>query len=179
MAEIPVTTTTVGPVQDGGGAIAEARGSIDHDASSRKAKKDSKKESKSSSKFAKASASHKSADSSSAAASATDETVEEPIAATESPNPNIKTEDTPDPVELPVGDVKPSVPSFADPAELQSLCLNSQAKTCILAILPPDDASDAAMSAMSVHKQRESEAASHAVLNCLSFCPRTFDRYCI
>ena len=115
-----------------------------------KAKKDSKKESKSSSKFAKASASHKSADSSSAAASATDETVEEPIAATESPNPNIRTEDTPDPVELPVGDVKPSVPSFADPAELQSLCLNSQAKTCILAILPPDDASDAAMSAMSV-----------------------------
>jgi protein disulfide-isomerase A6 len=115
-----------------------------------KAKKDSKKESKSSSKFAKASASHKSADSSSAAASATDETVEEPIAATESPNSNIKTEDTPDPVELPVGDVKPSVPSFVDPAELQSLCLNSQAKTCILAILPPDDASDAAMSAMSV-----------------------------
>ena len=115
-----------------------------------KAKKDSKKESKSSSKFSKASASHKSADKSSAAASATDETVEEPIAATESPNPNVKTEDTPDPVELPVGDVKPSVPSLVDPAELQSLCLNSQAKTCILAILPPDDASDAAMSAMSV-----------------------------
>ncbi|KAJ4342972.1 hypothetical protein N0V87_000690 [Didymella glomerata] len=115
-----------------------------------KAKKDSKKESKSSSKFAKASASHKSADKSSAAASATDETVEEPIAATESPNANIKTEDTPDPVELPVGDVKPSVPSIADAAELQSLCLNEQAKTCILAILPPDDATDAAMAAMSV-----------------------------
>ncbi|KAF3034722.1 hypothetical protein E8E11_001082 [Didymella keratinophila] len=115
-----------------------------------KAKKDSKKESKSSSKFAKASASHKSADKSSAAASATDETVEEPIAATESPDPNVKTEDTPDPVELPVGDVRPSVPSIADAAELQSLCLNEQAKTCILAILPPDDATDAAMSAMSV-----------------------------
>ncbi|KAF3001262.1 hypothetical protein E8E13_003672 [Curvularia kusanoi] len=115
-----------------------------------KAKKDSKKESKSSSKFAKASASHKSADSSSAAASATDETVEEPIAATESPDPNVKTENTPDPVELPVEDVKPSVPSVADVAELQSLCLNEQAKSCILAILPPDDASDAAMSAMSV-----------------------------
>ena len=114
------------------------------------AKKDSKKESKSSSKFAKASASHKSADSSSAAASATDETVEEPIAATESPDPNVKTEDTPDPVDLPVGDNKPSVPSTADAAELQSLCLNENAKTCILAILPPDDASDAAMSAMSV-----------------------------
>ncbi|KAF3040130.1 hypothetical protein E8E12_008465 [Didymella heteroderae] len=115
-----------------------------------KAKKDSKKESKSSSKFAKASASHKSADSSSAAATATDETIEEPIAATESPDPNLKTEDTPDPVELPVGDAKPSVPSIADAAELQSLCLNEQAKTCILAILPPDDATDAAMSAMSV-----------------------------
>lgn len=115
-----------------------------------KTKKDSKKESKSSSKFAKASASHKSADKSSAAASATAETVEEPIAATESPDPNIKTEDTPDPVELPVGDVRPSVPSIADADELQSLCLNEQAKTCILAILPPDDATDAAMSAMSV-----------------------------
>jgi protein disulfide-isomerase A6 len=115
-----------------------------------KTKKDSKKESKSSTKFAKASASHKSADSSSAAASATDETVEEPIAPTESPDPNVKTKDTPDPVELPVGDSKPSVPSIADAAELQSLCLNEQAKTCILAILPPDDATDAAMSAMSV-----------------------------
>ncbi|KAF1932018.1 protein disulfide-isomerase MPD1 precursor [Didymella exigua CBS 183.55] len=115
-----------------------------------KAKKDSQKESKSSSKFAKASASHKTADASSAAASATDETVEEPIAATESPDPNVKTGDTPEPVELPVGDVKPSVPSIADAAELQSLCLNEQAKTCILAILPPDDATDAAMSAMSV-----------------------------
>ena len=115
-----------------------------------KAKKDSKKESKSSSKFAKASASHKSADASSAAASATEETVEEPIAATESPDPYVKDEDTPDPVVLPVEDVKPAVPSIGDAGELQSLCLNEQAKTCILAILPPDDASDAAMSAMSV-----------------------------
>lgn len=113
-------------------------------------KKDAKKESKSSSKFAKASASHKSADSSSTAASATDETVEEPIAATESPDPNVKTEDTPDPVELPVEEVRPSIPSVADAAALQSLCLNEQSKTCLLAILPPDDASDAAMSAMSV-----------------------------
>lgn len=115
-----------------------------------KASKKDKKESKPSSKFAKASASHKSADSSSAAASATDETVEEPIAATESPDPNVKTEDTPDPVELPVDEIKPTIPSIADAAGLQSLCLNEQAKTCILAILPPDDASDAAMSAMSV-----------------------------
>lgn len=112
-------------------------------------KKDGKKASKSSSKFAKASASHKSADSSSAAASPTDETVEEPIAASESPDSNVKTEDTPDPVELPVEEVKPTIPSIADVDALQSLCLNEQAKTCILAILPPDDASDAAMSAMS------------------------------
>ncbi len=115
-----------------------------------KASKKDKKESNSSSKFAKASASHKSADSSSAAASATDETVEEPIAATESPDPNVKTEDTPDPVELPVEEAKPTIPSIADAAGLQSLCLNEQAKTCIMAILPPDDASDAAMSAMPV-----------------------------
>lgn len=116
---------------------------------SKAGKKDAKKESKSSSKFSKASASHKSADSSSAAASATDETVEEPIAASESPDPNVKNEGTPDPVEVPVEEAKPTIPSIADAAELQSLCLNEQSKTCILAILPPDDASDAAMSSMS------------------------------
>jgi protein disulfide-isomerase A6 len=112
--------------------------------------KNSKKESKSSSKFAKASASHKSADSSSAAASATEETVEEPVAATESPDPNVKDESTPDPVVLPVEDAKPAVRVIAEASELESLCLNEQSKTCILVILPPDEISEAAMAAMSV-----------------------------
>jgi len=117
-----------------------------------KVKKDTKKESKSSSKFAKASASHKSEDSSSAAASATSETVEEPIAASESPNPNLKDEDTPDPVELPKEEVKPTIPIMAEADELQALCLNKQSKTCILAI----------------HKYASSEAAQTAIASLAS-----------
>ena len=121
-----------------------------------KAKKDTKKESKSSSKFAKASASHKSEDSSSAAASATSETVEEPIAASESPNPNLKDEETPDPVELPKEEVKPTISIIAEADALQTLCLNKQSKTCILAI-HKDASSEAAQTAIaslaSIHKK--------------------------
>lgn len=122
----------------------------------KKEKKDTKRESKSSSKFAKASASHKSEDSSSAAASATSETVEEPIAATESPSPNAKDEDTPDPIELPKEEVKPTIPIIAEAAELQALCLNEQSKTCILAI-HKDATAEAAQTAIaslaSIHKK--------------------------
>lgn len=108
------------------------------------AKKDAKKESKSSRKFAKASASHKSADASSAAASATDETVEDPIAPTESPDPNLKDETTPDPIVIPEEELKPTIPIVAESAEVQSLCLTSKSKTCILAILPADESSETA-----------------------------------
>lgn len=129
-----------------------------------KTKKDTKKESKSSSKFSKASASHKSADASSAAASATDETVVEPVVPTESPAANTKTDDTPEPVAIPEEELKPTIPLIAESAELQSLCLNEQSKTCILAILPKDDASDAAQTAMaslaSIHKRHDT-AGSH------------------
>jgi protein disulfide-isomerase A6 len=122
-----------------------------------KAKKDTKKESKSSSKFAKASASHKSADSSSAAASATDETVEEPIAPTESPDPNVKDEDTPEPIVIPAEELEPTISTFAEAAKLQSLCLNDQSKTCILALLPKDESSETAKTAVaslaSLHKK--------------------------
>ncbi|KAL6711886.1 hypothetical protein ACN47E_002929 [Coniothyrium glycines] len=109
-----------------------------------KATKDKKKEAKSSSKFAKASASHKSADASSAAASATEETVEEPIAPTESPDPNLKDESTPNPIVIPAEELKPTIPIVADSAELQALCLNEKSKTCVLAILPKDESSEAA-----------------------------------
>jgi protein disulfide-isomerase A6 len=114
-----------------------------------KAKKDAKNESKSSSKFSKASASHKSADASSAAASATDETVEEPVIPTESPNPNIKDEDTPEPIVLPKEEVTPTIPVVSEAAELQALCLNEQSKTCILAVLPKDESSEAATTVVS------------------------------
>ena len=119
--------------------------------------KDDKKASKSSSKFAKASASHKTADASSAAASGKDETVEEPVVPTESPSPNIKVEDTPEPVVLPTEQVKPTIPIIAEAAELQALCLHEQSKTCILAILPTDETSEAAEAAIaslaSIHKK--------------------------
>lgn len=118
-----------------------------------KAKKDTKKESKSSSKFAKASASHKSADSSSAAAS---ETVEEPIAATESPSPNVKDDDTPEPIELPKEEVKATIPILAEAAELNALCLNEQGGTCILAIFkdPSAESSQTVISSLaSIHKK--------------------------
>jgi protein disulfide-isomerase A6 len=126
-----------------------------------KAKKDNKKESKSSSKFAKASASHKSAEASSAAASATDERVEEPIAPTASPDANLKDESTPDPIVIPAEELKPTLSIIADSAELQSLCLNEQSKTCILAILPKDESSEAAQNAIaslaSIHKKHGSK----------------------
>jgi protein disulfide-isomerase A6 len=122
-----------------------------------KAKKNDKKESKSSSKFAKASASHKSADSSSAAASATDETVEEPVVPTESPDPNVKDEDTPEPVVIPAEELKPTIPIIAEADLIQEMCLNEWAKTCILALLPADESSDAAKTATaslaSIHKK--------------------------
>jgi protein disulfide-isomerase A6 len=121
-----------------------------------KAKKDAKQESKSSSKFAKASASHKSADKSSAAASATTETVEEPIAATESPSPNLKDDDTPEPIELPKEEVKPTIPVIAEAVELQALCLNEQSKTCILAIVKDataEPAQSAIASLAAIHKK--------------------------
>jgi protein disulfide-isomerase A6 len=128
-----------------------------------KAKKDTKKESKSSSKFAKASASHKSADSSSAAASATDETLEEPVVPTESPDPNVKDENTPDPIVLPVEEAKPTIPLIAESAELQTMCLTEQSKTCILALLPKDESSEAATTALaslaSIHKKYDASGS--------------------
>jgi protein disulfide-isomerase A6 len=122
-----------------------------------KAKKDDKKASKSSSKFAKASASHKTADAFSAAASGKDETVEEPVVPTESPSPNLKDEDTPEPIVLPTEQSKPTIPVLVEAAELQALCLNEQSKTCILAILPTDESSEAAETAIAslalIHKK--------------------------
>ncbi|KAL5116939.1 hypothetical protein ACEQ8H_005156 [Pleosporales sp. CAS-2024a] len=86
-----------------------------------------KKDAKASAKPPKAAASPKSAD-----ASATEENVEEP---------NVKGEDKPEPVVL--EDVKPVIPVISEATELQALCLNEQSTTCILAILPKDESSEA------------------------------------
>jgi protein disulfide-isomerase A6 len=125
-----------------------------------KAKKDSNKDEKASKKFSKASKSHKSADASSAAASATDETVEEPVVPTESPSPNTKDEDTPEPIVLPTEE--PTIPLVSDGAELQKLCLNDDSKTCILAILP-DEASkpstDVVASLATIHQKHDTKTS--------------------
>ncbi|KAF1912458.1 hypothetical protein BDU57DRAFT_542293 [Ampelomyces quisqualis] len=128
-----------------------------------KAKKDANKDAKASSKYAKASVSHKSADASAAAASATEQVVEEPVVPTESPDPNLKGEDTPEPVALPKEDLKPTTPIISDAAELQALCLNQQSKTCILAILPKDEASDSAQTVLaslaSIHQKHDTKTS--------------------
>lgn len=127
-----------------------------------KAKKDDKKKAQKGdkqkeSKFSKASASHKSSEASSAATSAADETLEEANKPTESPDAGTKDEDTPEPVVIP--EVKPTIPIVADPAELQSSCLNEKSKTCILAILPRDESAEAATTAIdslaSIHKKHD------------------------
>lgn len=109
-----------------------------------KSKKDEKKASKSSSKFSKTSASHKSSEAASAATSAAEETIEEANKPTESPDPNTKPEDVPEPVVIPKEEMKPTIKAVADSVELQSLCLNPKKLTCILAILPKDETSEAA-----------------------------------
>ncbi|KAF2750962.1 thioredoxin-domain-containing protein [Sporormia fimetaria CBS 119925] len=122
-------------------------------------KKQEKKESKSSSKFARASASHKSSEASSAATSAASETVEEPIQATESPDPKVNDDDQDKPVVLPEEELPAqTIPIFYDAADLQAVCLNAKSKTCILAILPKDEAHENAKTALAslaaIHKKQ-------------------------
>ncbi|KAF2736590.1 thioredoxin-domain-containing protein [Polyplosphaeria fusca] len=124
-----------------------------------KAKKDEKKEAKSSSKFSKASASHKSEEASSAATSAKSETVEEPIAATESPDPNVKDDEAAEPIIIPAEEAKPTIPLLSESAELQAQCLTDKSTTCILAILPSDASSEAATTVVaslaSIHRKHD------------------------
>jgi protein disulfide-isomerase A6 len=83
--------------------------------------------------------------------------VEEPIVPTESPDPNVKDEDTPEPIVIPAEELEPTISTFAEAAKLQSLCLNDQSKTCILALLPKDESSETAKTAVaslaSLHKK--------------------------
>lgn len=119
----------------------------------KKQKKDGKKESK----FSKASASHKSSEASSAATSAADETLETANKPTESPDANLKDEDTPEPVII--EEVKPTIPIIPEASELQASCLTEKSKTCILAILPKDESADTATVALAslatIHKKHD------------------------
>ncbi|KAF2181051.1 thioredoxin-domain-containing protein [Zopfia rhizophila CBS 207.26] len=123
-----------------------------------KAKKDNRNASKSSSKFSKASAFHKYADASSAAASAKDEVVEGPVKQTESPDLNLKDEDTSEPIIIPEEETKPTIPLLAEPSELQASSLNAKSKTCIAA-------ASALSSLGSIHKKHD--APSNPLSSCL------------
>ncbi|KAK3067513.1 hypothetical protein LTR53_015579 [Teratosphaeriaceae sp. CCFEE 6253] len=94
--------------------------------------------SKASSAFSKASASHESADAASAKASQTSETLEPSSAPTTSPGPKV---DTAKPVSVPLPAVAPPLPSLPEGLSLQQKCLNTQASTCVLLLLPFLDSS--------------------------------------
>ncbi|KAJ9669030.1 hypothetical protein H2201_000856 [Coniosporium apollinis] len=95
---------------------------------------DKKSASSASSAFSKASASHASAESSANAATATTETLEEASPPTESPDPNIVTDDTQKPVAIPQG--PPMLEMLETEAALNKACLAKKSHTCILALLP-------------------------------------------
>lgn len=87
-----------------------------------------------SSAFSKASASHASAESDANKATATSETLEDATPPTESPDPNIVTDDTQKPVAIPKG--PPMLEMLETEAALNKACLAKKSHTCILALLP-------------------------------------------
>lgn len=95
----------------------------------------SKADKKASSSFSKASASHASSEAKTDKAFQTAETVENDP--TESPDPNVVSEDTPKPVKVPVA---PPLPSLGEGLTLQQNCLNTKAGTCLLALIPNESA---------------------------------------
>lgn len=126
--------------------------------SSSSSKTDKKKASKDSSSFSESSESQASAQAKTDKASQTMETLEDQSQPTESPDPNVVTDDAQKPIKIP--EVTP-IPSFADAGSLQQRCLNSKAGTCILALLPDDVFADPiaqqAISSLSeIHHKHES-----------------------
>jgi len=127
------------------------------------------KASKASSSFSKASASHASEEGKTAKASQTAESLEDESNPTESPNPNVVTDDTPKPVKVP--NIPPPIPVLADGLSLQQKCLNSKAGTCILALLPKpeaDRASDTTTQALNALREIHHKH-SHAKRNLFPF----------
>ncbi|KAL2035421.1 hypothetical protein VTO58DRAFT_101339 [Aureobasidium pullulans] len=96
--------------------------------------KDSKQSSKASSQFSKASSSHRSDESASVKASQTAETLEENSNPTESPNPQVNTDDAQKPIKVP--DVTPQITTLDTPESLQQSCLTSKSGICILLLAP-------------------------------------------
>ncbi|KAK6005427.1 hypothetical protein QM012_007069 [Aureobasidium pullulans] len=106
-------------------------------ASSSKSKaksKNAKKSSKASSEFSKVSSSHRSDESASIKASQTAETLEDSSNPTESPKPQVVTDDTQKPIQVP--DVAPQITTLDTPESLQQSCLTSKSGVCILLLAP-------------------------------------------
>lgn len=105
-----------------------------------KAKSSSSKiDKKASSSFSEASESHASSEAKTDKASQTAESLE--TDPTESPDPNVVSEDTQKPVKMPVA---PPIPSLGEGLTLQQQCLNTKAGTCILALIPKESAGSGA-----------------------------------
>ncbi|KAI5209484.1 thioredoxin-domain-containing protein [Aureobasidium subglaciale] len=96
--------------------------------------KESKESSKASSQFSKASSSHRSDESASIKASQTAETLEDNSNPTESPNPQVVTDDAQKPIQVP--DVPPQITTLDTPESLQQSCLTSKSGVCILVLAP-------------------------------------------
>ncbi|KAG9858847.1 putative disulfide isomerase, partial [Aureobasidium melanogenum] len=96
--------------------------------------KDAKQSSKASSQFSKASSSHRSDESASIKASQTAETLEDDSNPTESSNPQVVTDDTQKPIQVP--DVAPQITTLDTPESLQQSCLTSKSSVCILLLAP-------------------------------------------
>ena len=99
-------------------------------------KTDKSKASKASSSFSKASESHESSEARTVKASQTMEKMEDESQPSESPNPNVATDDAQKPIKVP--DVASPIPTLLDSLPLQQKCLNTKAGTCILALLPEE-----------------------------------------
>ena len=95
----------------------------------------SKTDKKASSSFSKASESHASSEAKTDKASQTAESVEDDP--TQSPDPNVVTDETEKPVKMPVA---PPIQSLGEGLTLQQQCLNTKAGTCILALIPKESA---------------------------------------
>lgn len=95
----------------------------------------SKADKKASSSFSRASESHASSEAKTDKASQTMESLE--TDPTESPDPNVVSEDTPKPVKVPLAS---PIPSLGEGLTLQQQCLNTKAGTCILALIPKESA---------------------------------------
>jgi protein disulfide-isomerase A6 len=80
----------------------------------------------------------------------------------ESPSPKSQNDDTPPPVVIPEPELKPTISLLSESSELEASCLNAKSKTCVLALLPKDETSEARATALaslaSIHKKHDARA---------------------